>query len=58
MKRRAMLALPLVGAVTQAAAAIGGLPTKTAHEDSSPEWEQLYEPMNVTLSHTTTFACM
>ena len=41
MKRRAMLALPLVGAVTQAAAAVGGLPTKTAHEDSSPEWEQL-----------------
>jgi len=41
MKRRALLALPLVGAATAAAAAVGGLPTKTAHEDSSPEWEQL-----------------
>jgi sulfur-oxidizing protein SoxY len=41
MKRRALLALPLLGATAQATAAVGGLPTKTAHDDSSPEWEQL-----------------
>jgi sulfur-oxidizing protein SoxY len=41
MRRRALLALPMVGAAHHAAAAIGGLPTKTAHDDSSPEWEQL-----------------
>jgi len=46
LSRRALLALPLVGAAGvagRAAAAVGGLPTKTAHDDSSPEWELLRE---------------
>ena len=30
-----------IAAAPKALAAIGGLPTKTAHNDSSPEWEQL-----------------
>lgn len=42
-KRRALLSLPLAAAVQQAAAAVGGLPTKTAHDDTSPEWEKLRE---------------
>jgi len=41
MRRRALLALPLLGAAAPALPAVGGLPTKTAHDDSSPEWEQL-----------------
>jgi len=43
LRRRALLALPLAVAGGRAAAAVGGLPTKTAHDDSSPEWEQLRE---------------
>ncbi len=32
-------------AAPPAVAAIGGLPTKTAHDDSSPEWDRLREKM-------------
>ena len=40
MRRRALLALPLLGAAAPALPAVGGLPS-LAHGDSSPEWENL-----------------
>lgn len=41
IKRRSLLLAPLAGLAQPTLAAIGGLPTKTAHDDTSPEWEQL-----------------
>jgi sulfur-oxidizing protein SoxY len=40
-----LCALGLLAAAPPAAAVVGGLPTKVAHDESSPEWEKLRDKL-------------